>query len=157
MLVLKRSKPFLQSLFHPYTSSRKCHFYRTRQAWICSCDHFSATMPRVVKPVCLQCTTGGTPVTASHARMTMTVTGLPHGGRKANFPFICSTALNPSTWRCTPIPLFPFPFRLSIRMPLFPCRHPGRHQVSFSLLGAKVKTGLGTQIFCRKISTPFQG
>lgn len=132
---------------------------------------FSATMPRVVKPVCLplqtkqrqtipflrQCTTGGTPVTASHARMTMTVTGLPHGGRKANFPLICSTALNPSTWRCTPILLFPFPFRLSMRMPLFPCRHPGRHQVSFSLLGAKVKTGLGTQIFCRKISTPFQG
>ena len=93
-------------------------------------------------PVLRQCTTGGTPVTASHARMTMTVTGFPHGGRKANFPLSCSTALNPSTWRCTPIPLF---------------RHPGRHQVSFSLHGAKVKTGLGTQIFCRKISTPFQG
>ena len=30
----------------------------------------------------------------------------------------------------------PFPFRLSMRMPLFPCRHPGRHQVSFSLHGA---------------------
>ena len=56
-------------------------------------------------PVLRQCTTGGTPVTASHARMTMTVTGLPHGGRKANFPLICSTALNLSTWRCTPIPL----------------------------------------------------
>ena len=68
--------------------------------------------------------------------MTMTVTGLPHGGRKVNFPLSCSTALNPSTWRCTPIPLFPFPFRLSMRMPLFPCRHPGRHQVSFSLHGA---------------------
>ena len=108
-------------------------------------------------PVLRQCTTGGTPVTASHARMTMTVTGLPHGGRKADFPLSCSTALNPSTWRCTPIPLFPFPFRLSMRMPLFPCRHPGRHQVSFSLHGAKVKMGLGTQIFCRKISTPFQG
>ncbi len=108
-------------------------------------------------PVLRQCTTGGTPVTASHARMTMTVTGLPHGGRKANFPLSCSTALNPSTWRCTSIPLFPFPFRLSMRMPLFPCRYPGRHQVSFSLHGAKVKTGLGTQIFCRKISTPFQG
>lgn len=118
---------------------------------------FIADKATADNPVLRQCTTGGTPVTASHARMTMTVTGLPHGGRKANFPFICSTALNPSTWRCTPIPLFPFPFRLSIRMPLFPCRHPGRHQVSFSLLGAKVKTGLGTQIFCRKISTPFQG
>lgn len=56
-------------------------------------------------PVLRQCTTGGTPVTASHARMTMTVTGLPHGGRKANFPLICSTALNLSTWRCTPIHL----------------------------------------------------
>lgn len=131
---------------------------------------FSATMPRVFKSVCLplqakqrhnpvlrQYTTGGTPVTASHARMTMTVTGLPHGGRKANFPLICSAALNPSTWRCTPIPLFSFPFRLSMRMPLFPCRHPGRHQVSFSLLGAKVKTGLGTQIFVEKSPRPFRG
>lgn len=166
----KTVKPFLQPLFHSYTSSRKCHFYRTRQAWICSCDHFrlqspvsKTSLPSIAdkatadNPVLRQCTTGGTPVTASHARMTMTVTGLPHGGRKANFPLSCSTALNPSTWRCTPIPLFPFPFRLSMRMPLFPCRHPGRHQVSFSLHGAKVKTGLGTQIFCRKISTPFQG
>lgn len=166
----KTVKPFLQPLFHSYTSSRKCHFYRTRQAWICSCDHFrlqcpcrKTSLPSIAdkatadNPVLRQCTTGGTPVTASHARMTMTVTGLPHGGRKADFPLSCSTALNPSTWRCTPIPLFPFPFCLSMRMPLFPCRHPGRHQVSFSLLGAKVKTGLGTQIFCRKISTPFQG
>ena len=58
-------------------------------------------------PVLRQCTTGGTPVTASHARMTMTVTGLPHGGRKANFPLICSTALNPSTSN-TSVP-FSFP------------------------------------------------
>lgn len=108
----KTVKPFLQSLFHPYTSSRKCHFYRTRQAWICSCDHFrlqnpcrKTSLPSIAdkatadNPVLRQCTTGGTPVTASHARMTMTVTGFPHGGRKANFPLICSTALNPSTWR----------------------------------------------------------
>ncbi len=114
----KTVKPFLQSLFHPYTSSRKCHFYRTRQAWICSYDHFrlqspcrKTSLPSIAdkatadNPVLRQCTTGGTPVTASHARMTMTVTGLPHGGRKANFPLICSTALNPSTWRCTPIHL----------------------------------------------------
>ena len=47
-------------------------------------------------PVLLQCTTGGTPVTASHARMTMTVTGLPHGGRKANFPlFVAPPLIHP--------------------------------------------------------------
>ncbi len=142
MLVLKTVKPFLQLLFHSYTSSRKCHFYRTRKRGSVLVTIFcynvpclQTSLPSIAdkatadNPVLRQYTTGGTLVTASHARMTMTVTGLPHGSRKANFPLICSTALNPSTWRCTPIPLFP-------------CRHPGRHQVSFSLLGAKVKTVL---------------
>lgn len=167
----KTVKPFLQSLFHPYTSvaenatstghAKRGSVLVTIFGYKTPCRKTSlpsiADKATADNPVLRQCTTGGTPVTASHARMTMTVTGFPHGGRKANFPLSCSTALNPSTWRCTPIPLFPFPFRLSMRMPLFPCRHPGRHQVSFSLHGAKVKTGLGTQIFCRKISTPFQG
>mgnify|MGYP002111596747 CR=1 FL=1 len=112
-----------------------------------SSDKMKTLKKVVTHPCILACVLG----------IILMVTGLPHGGRKANFPLIGSTALNPSTWRCTPIPLFSFPFRLSMHMPLFPCRHPGRHQVSFSLLGAKVKTGLGTQIFCRKISTPFQG
>ena len=166
----KTVKPFLQSLFHPYTSSRKCHFYRTRQAWICSCEHCRLQCPVSSNQLAFHCRQSNgrqsrfttmyhrrNTSNRSHARMTMTVTGLPHGGRKANFPLICSAALNPSTWRCTPIPLFHFPFRLSMRMPLFPCRHPGRHQVSFSLLGAKIKTGLGTQIFVEKSPRPFRG
>lgn len=125
----ERSKPLVSVYILPSPYSQKTSRYRKRKAYPYICDNFDfpCFVPHAFKPACLpfphratadnpvlrQYTTGGTPVTASHARMTMTVTGLPHGGRKANFPLICSTALNLSTWRCTPIHLLPFPFRLS--------------------------------------------
>ena len=82
---------------------------------------------------------GGTPAPASHARMTMTATGLPSRRQKS---------------RASPCPLrrpFHFP-RGALRHPthflLFlsasprvwpmpPCRHSRRHQVSFSLQGQR--------------------
>ena len=82
---------------------------------------------------------GGTPATASHARMTMTATGLPSRRQES---------------RASPCPLHrPFHFpRGALRhpthfllflsasprvWPMFPCRHSRRHQVSFSLQGQR--------------------
>ena len=108
-------------------------------------------------PVLRQCTTGGTSATASHARMTMTVTELPSRRQESTaFTLYCCAALCLFPWRVAPFHPLHFPFRLSmyayVSMP--PSR---RHQRVIFVAGAKVKTGLGTQIFCRKISTPFQG
>lgn len=107
------------------------------------------------KPVFRQCTAGGTSATASHARMTMTVTGLPSRRQESTaFPLYRCAA--PCLFPCRVAPLhpLPFPFRLSmyasVSMP-----PSGQHQCVIFVAGAKVKTGLGTQIFCRKISTPF--
>lgn len=109
------------------------------------------------KPVFRQYTAGGTSATASHARMTMTVTELPSRRQESTaFPLYCCAALCLFPWRVAPFHPLHFPFRLSmyayVSMP--PSR---RHQRVIFVAGAKVKTGLGTQIFCRKISTPFQG
>ena len=82
---------------------------------------------------------GGTPATASHARMTMTATGLPSRRKESraspcplrrpfHFPrgalrhptyFLLFLSASPSVW------------------PMFPCRHSRRHQVSFSLQGQR--------------------
>ena len=68
---------------------------------------------------------GGTPATASHARMTMTVTGLPSRRQESRAS--------------------PYPLRRPFHFPRGALRHP-TYGVIF-VAGAKVKTGLGTQIF----------
>ena len=82
---------------------------------------------------------GGTPATASHARMTMTVAGLP-SRRQERGAFPLSVA-PPFRFSCGALRhtlrFPPFPFRLSKCMPMFPCRHSRRHQVSFSLQGQR--------------------
>jgi len=81
---------------------------------------------------------GGTPATASHARMTMTVTDFRHGGRKARLSLVSCAALSIFLWRVAPFHILPpFPFRLSKCMPMSPCRHSRRHQWSFSLQGQR--------------------
>lgn len=84
---------------------------------------------------------GGTPATASHARMTMTVTGLPSRRQESEaFPFslVSCAALSIFLWRVAPFHILPpFPFRLSKCMPMSPCRHSRRHQWSFSLQGQR--------------------
>ena len=151
ILVPDGQNRYCQFLFYHHHIAENTAGCRTRQACPYVCDYFwlSLFFP-AFKPTCLplpcramanksvfrQCAAGGTPVTASHAHMTMTVTGLPHGGRKANFPLICNTALNPSTWSCTPIHLSLFLFA-STYMPPFPCRLQDSISVSFSLLGQR--------------------
>ena len=82
---------------------------------------------------------GRTPATASHACMTMTVAGLPSRRQESDaFP------LDPLR---RPFHFSPFPFRLSsiyadVPMPPFQTA-----SVVIFVAGAKVKTGLGTQIF----------
>ena len=82
---------------------------------------------------------GGTPATASHARMTMTLAGLP-SRRQERGAFPLSVA-PPFRFSCGALRhtlrFPPFPFRLSKCMPIFPCRHSRRHQVSFSLQGQR--------------------
>ena len=98
---------------------------------------------------------GGTPATASHARMTMTVTGLPsrrQESRASPLPVAPPFLLFP--WRVAPFHTFsPFPFRLSKCMANVPMPPFQTASVVIFVAGAKVKTGLGTQIFVGKIST----
>ena len=113
-------------------------------------------------PELRQSTTGGTPVTASQARMTMTVTGLPHGGRKADFPLICSTALNLSTWRSRQY-ICPFSFPplyayASVSMPpsrtasgvIFVASGKGKDGISNSNFLSKNLHALSGVVFCLK-------
>ena len=82
---------------------------------------------------------GGTPATASHARMTMTVAGLPSRRQGSGVsPLSVAPPFTPFPWRVAPSHTFPpFPFRLSMCMPMSPCRHSRRHQWSFSLQGQR--------------------
>lgn len=82
---------------------------------------------------------GGTPATASHARMTMTVAGLPSRRQESWVsPLSVAPPFTPFPWRVAPSHTFPpFPFRLSMCMPMSPCRHSRRHQWSFSLQGQR--------------------
>ena len=82
---------------------------------------------------------GGTPLTASHARMTMTAKGLPSWRQESMAsPFSVAPPFTLFPWRVAPSYTFPpFPFRLSKCMPMSPCRHSRRHQWSFSLQGQR--------------------
>ena len=82
---------------------------------------------------------GGTPATASHARMTMTVAGLPSRRQESGVsPLSVAPPFTPFPWRVAPSHTFPpFPFRLSMCMPMSPCRHSRRPQWSFSLQGLR--------------------
>lgn len=89
------------------------------------------------KPAFRQYAVGGTPATVSHARMTMTVAGLPSRWQESTaFPFYCCAALCIFPWRVAPFirPLFLF---ASPCMPTFPCRLQDGISVSFSLLGQR--------------------
>lgn len=159
----ERTSPFYPFFFSSSFSSRNAAGCRTRQAWICTCDYFRLSClpcPQTVLPCFCQtghgrqdrlktCAVGRKLATASHARMTMTVAGLL-SRRQESGAFPLSVA-----------PLFELP-RGALRhplcfplflpaspasMPIFPCRHSRRHQWVIFVAGAKVKTGLGTQIF----------
>lgn len=113
---------------------------------------FAIAMPGNGKQVRFrQCAAGGTPVTASHAHMTMTVTGLPSRWQESGaFPLYRCAAPCLFPWRVAPSYPLPFPFRLyiyaSVSMP-----PSGQHQCVIFVAGAKVKTGLGTQIFVENL------
>ena len=100
-------------------------------------------------PVLRQCTTGGTPVTASHARMTMTVAGLLSRRQESGaFPLSVAPPFELPRGALRHPLCFPLFLPASpASMPIFPCRHSRRHQWVIFVAGAKVKTGLGTQIF----------
>ena len=87
--------------------------------------------------------------TASHARMTMTVAGLLSRRQESGaFPLSVAPPFELPRGALRH-PLY-FPLFLSASpasMPMFPCRHSRRHQWVIFVAGAKVKTGLGTQIF----------
>lgn len=78
-------------------------------------------------------------------------TSVTAAGKHSFPPLLLRRPLSFPVARCAIHPL-PFPFRLSmyayVSMP-----PSGRHQRVIFVAGAKVKTGLGTQIFYRKIST----
>lgn len=167
-----RSKPLLSVFILPSSYSRKYRRMQdTASVSLCLRLFLAFLIFPAFKPTCLplpcramanksvfrQCAAGGTPVTASHAHMTMTVTGLPSRWQESGaFPLYRCAAPCLFPWRVAPSYPLPFPFRLyiyaSVSMP-----PSGQHQCVIFVAGAKVKTGLGTQIFCRKISTPFQG
>lgn len=91
---------------------------------------------------------GGTPATASHASMTMTVTGLPSRRKESRASPARCAALSTSPWRVAPSHvLLPFPFRLSKSMANVPVPPFQTASGVIFVAGAKVKTGLGTQIF----------
>ena len=97
---------------------------------------------------------GGTPVTASHARMTMTVAGLPSRRQERGaFPLSVAPPIR-FLWRIAPYFTFsPFsfpPLQVYANVPMPPFQ---TASVVIFVAGAKVKTGLGTQIFVGKIST----
>ena len=67
---------------------------------------------------------------------------------KRGFPLVRCAALWTSPWRIAPSSMLPLFLPASpASMPIFPCRHSRRHQWVIFVAGAKVKTGLGTQIF----------
>ncbi len=97
---------------------------------------------------------GETPTTASHARMTMTVAGLPSRRQeRGTFPlsvaspfrFSCGALRHPTHFSFS----FP-PLQVYANVPMPPFQ---TASVVIFVAGAKVKTGLGTQIFVGKIST----
>lgn len=150
----ERSKPLVSVYILPSPYSPKTSRYRKRKAYPYICDNFDfpCFVPHAFKPACLpfphramadkpifrQCAAKGTPATASHACMTMAVTGLPSRRQESSaFPFYFCIALYLSPWRIAPYHLFPFPFRLSTCMPPFPCRLQDCISMSFSLLGQR--------------------
>ena len=92
---------------------------------------------------------GGTPATASHARMTMTVAGLLSRRQESGaFPLSVAPPFELPRGALRHPLCFPLFLPASpASMPIFPCRHSRRHQWVIFVAGAKVKTGLGTQIF----------
>lgn len=92
--------------------------------------------------------TGGTPATASHARMTMTVTGLPSRRQESEaFPCQLRRPFDFPVARCAISHTSPFSFpslQVYANVPMPPFQ---TASVVIFVAGAKVKTGLGTQIF----------
>ena len=101
----ERSKPLVSVYILPSPYSQKTSRYRKRKAYPYICDNFDfpCFVPHAFKPACLpfphramadkpifrQCAAKGTPATASHACMTMAVTGLPSRRQESSaFPFI---------------------------------------------------------------------
>lgn len=140
-------KTVIVSFYFTLSYSRKCH--RMQDTAICACFglfYFPAFKPTCLtfphramagKPVFWQCTAEGTPATASHAHMTITVAGLPSRWQESGaFPFVVA-------------PPFIYPrsaLRHYIRsiflfatpcMPTFPCRLQDGISMSFSLLGQR--------------------
>ena len=88
---------------------------------------------------------GGTPATASHARMTMTATGLPSRRQESRvFPLVPVAPLFLlSPWRVAPSHVLPpFPFRLSKCMANVPMPPFQTASVVIFVAGAKVIPGL---------------
>jgi len=87
--------------------------------------------------------------TASHARMTMTVAGLLSRRQESGaFPLSVAPPFELPRGALRHPLCFPLFLPASpASMPIFPCRHSRRHQWVIFVAGAKVKTGLGTQIF----------
>lgn len=150
----ERSKPLVSVYILPSPYSQKTSRYRKRKAYPYICDNFDfpCFVPHAFKPACLpfphramadkpifrQWAAKGTPATASHACMTMAVTGLPSRRQESSaFPFYFCIALYLSPWRIAPYHLLLFPFHLSTCMPRFPCRLQDCISMSFSLLGQR--------------------
>ena len=151
----KTVKPFLQSLFHPYTSSRKCHFYRTRQAWICSCEHCRLQCPVSSNQLAFHCRQSNGRqsrfTTMYHRRNTSNRKPCMHdnGGYRTSvkatgkfcFPFLfLHRPLSISVAHCA-IPSAPFsfsPLHLYASVPMLPS---GLHQHVIFVAGAKVIPG----------------
>lgn len=147
ILVPDGQNRYSQFLFYHYHIAENATGCRTRQfAPVLGFFYFPAFKPTCLtfphramagKPVFRQCTAGGTPATASHAHMTITVAGLPSRWQESGaFPFVVA-------------PPFIYPrsaLRHSIRsiflfatpcMPTFPCRLQDGISMSFSLLGQR--------------------
>ena len=156
ILVPDGQNRYCQFLFYHHHIAENTAGCRTRQACPYVCDYFwlSLFFP-AFKPTCLplpcramanksvfrQCAAGGTPVTASHAHMTMTVTGLPSRWQESGaFPLYRCAAPCLFPWRVAPSYPLPFPFRLyiyaSVSMP-----PSGQHQCVIFVAGAKVISG----------------
>ena len=92
---------------------------------------------------------GRTPAPASHVRMTMTVTGLPSRRQESRVsPCPLRRPFHFPPWRVAPSHVLPpFPFRLSKSMANVPMPPFQTASGVIFVAGAKVKTGLGTQIF----------
>ena len=97
---------------------------------------------------------GGTPATASHARMTMTVTGLPSRRQESEaFPCQLRRPFDFPVARCAISHTSPFSFpslQVYANVPMPPFQ---TASVVIFVAGAKVKTGLGTQIFSHNLHT----